>query len=193
MPSIFIIDNYDSFTFNLVHLVEQMDVDYAVKRNDNLDLEEVANYSHVLIGPGPGLPSESGRVLEVIEAYKHTKSMLGVCLGMQALLETHGGEMSNMPIVQHGAKSKAAVKRPSTLFHHLPDQFNVGRYHSWAFRPENVPAEFRITAQSEDAFIMAVEHSSLPLFGVQFHPESIMTEGGLQIMQSWLEASAPKQ
>ncbi len=186
MPSIFIIDNYDSFTYNLVHLVEQLEVEYSVKRNDDFELPDVERFSHILIGPGPGLPSESGKLMDTIETYGEAKPILGVCLGMQGLLESAGGKMTNMKTVQHGAMSVLAVQRPSRLFKSLPDQIKVGRYHSWAFEEENVPSSYQVTAQAEDGLIMAVEHRQKPLIGVQFHPESIMTEFGLDMLRNWL-------
>lgn len=188
---IFVIDNYDSFTFNLVHLVEQLDVPCAVCRNDDFDLHELEKYSHVLISPGPGIPSEAGQTMKVIETCHRTHSILGVCLGMQAILEFFGHSMENMPQVQHGALA-TIIRRGSDglLFRDLPGQFRAGRYHSWAFRPESVALPFTVTATSDDGYVMGVEHRHLPLYGVQFHPESIMTEHGLEMIQNWLYGSA---
>lgn len=185
---IFVIDNYDSFTFNLVHLVEQLDVPCVVCRNDSFDLHEVEKYSHVLIGPGPGIPSEAGQTMKLIETFHRTHNIFGVCLGMQALLGFFGHPMENMPQVQHGALATITQHgSDNLLFRDLPRQFRAGRYHSWAFKPESVALPFTVTATSEDGYVMGVEHRSLPLCGVQFHPESIMTEHGLKMVQNWLQ------
>ncbi|NQV51969.1 MAG: aminodeoxychorismate/anthranilate synthase component II [Flavobacteriales bacterium] len=183
---ILVVDNYDSFTYNLVHLLEALDVQVEVRRNDALTLDEVGLFSHVLISPGPGVPEEAGIVPELIRVYKGTRSILGVCLGMQCILHAAGAEMVNMPKVQHGAKERISIDVSARLFHGLPNHVQVGRYHSWAFQPEDVPDEFRVSAVSDDGFVMAIEHVSLPLFGVQFHPESIMTEHGMDMLRNWI-------
>jgi len=185
-PRILVIDNYDSFTYNLVHLLEQLDVYLEVKRNDEVSLDEVGTFSHILISPGPGVPEEAGVVPSVIEAYGGSRSILGVCLGFQCLLESRGAKLENMPRVQHGAQDRLKVNTDSVLFWGLPSEVSVGRYHSWACRPDQVPSQFRITATSEDGFVMAIEHEKLPLYGVQFHPESIMTEHGLAMVENWI-------
>lgn len=189
VPRIFVVDNYDSFTFNLVHLLEQLDVHYEVFRNDAFEVTAIESFSHILISPGPGIPSEAGHTMEVLRTYHHSHRVLGVCLGMQALLESFGNPMENMPQVQHGAESTITQQGGSSvLFRGLPSQFKAGRYHSWAFRPETVSGAFDVTATSEDGYVMAVEHTSLPLYGVQFHPESIMTQYGLDIIRNWVTA-----
>lgn len=185
-PHIFVIDNYDSFTYNLIHLLQQLPVTFVVKRNDAFSLDEVAAYSHVLISPGPGLPAGAGNTMKVIETYRTQKSILGVCLGMQALMQHAGAQITNMATVQHGAHDLISCEPRSQLFEGVPRQFRAGRYHSWAFLPANVPDEYRVTAQSEDGFVMAVEHVSQSLMGVQFHPESIMTEHGLEMLHNWV-------
>ena len=187
VPSVFIIDNYDSFTFNLVHLVEQLGVFYTLRRNDEFEVGEIGDFSHVLIGPGPGIPAESGKVMQAIAGWSSRKSMFGVCLGMQALLGHFGANMTNMEEVQHGAQSTIDVRPPARLFRGFHQTFKAGRYHSWAFRERDMPEEFNVTGKSADGYVMAAEHRELPLFGVQFHPESIMTEGGLSMMQNWLK------
>lgn len=184
-PHIFVIDNYDSFTYNLIHLLEQLPVSLTVRRNDAFEVDEVEEASHVLISPGPGLPKDAGHTMKVIDSYKDSKSVLGVCLGMQAMLEHSGVELRNLPIVQHGANDLIECEPESRLFRNLPARFHAGRYHSWGFLPEEIPAEYRVTAKSEDGYVMAVEHVSLPLMGVQFHPESIMTEHGLEMLHHW--------
>ncbi|MDP4664360.1 MAG: aminodeoxychorismate/anthranilate synthase component II [Salibacteraceae bacterium] len=187
MPtSIFVIDNYDSFTFNLVHLLEQLDVPIEVRRNDAFEIAELATFSHILISPGPGLPEEAGKTMQVIETYLGQKSMLGVCLGMQALLQHAGAQIQNMKTVQHGAQSQISVQSDSKLFKGLPDIINVGRYHSWAFETDALPSNYREISRSEDGYLMAVQHKELDVHGVQFHPESIMTEFGLEMMKNWV-------
>lgn len=183
---IFVIDNYDSFTFNLVHLLEQLNVPICVKRNDEFELDELDSYSHLLISPGPGLPVEAGKTMEVISKFKNQKSILGVCLGMQALLVDANAEMMNLDCVQHGAESLISVEQKSMLFENLPQKIKVGRYHSWGFQSLQIPTDFEITALSNDGVVMAVEHKNLPLCGVQFHPESIMTEFGLEMLKNWI-------
>lgn len=183
---ILVIDNYDSFTYNLVHILQQLDVSIEVHRNDTISLEEVGTFSHILISPGPGIPAESGIVPQVIETYKHSRSIFGVCLGMQCILTQDGVEMVNMPEVQHGAQDQLEVRSRAGLFRGLPDFIEVGRYHSWAFLPKDVPDDYAISALSSDGFVMAVEHKTLPLCGVQFHPESIMTSHGKKMIENWL-------
>lgn len=188
MPtSIFVIDNYDSFTFNLVHLLEQLNVPIEVRRNDAFEVSEIEAYSHVLISPGPGLPQEAGKTMEVIREYLGKKSILGVCLGMQALLQHAGARISNMQTVEHGAQSQIKISKDSKIFQGLPNQIKVGRYHSWAFEIDALPKDYQELSKSEDGYLMAVQHRDLEVFGVQFHPESIMTEFGLEMMKNWLE------
>ena len=185
---IFIIDNYDSFTFNLVHLVEQLNVDFVVKRNDEFEVSELTSFSHLMISPGPGLPQEAGKTLLALEfALNNGLSVFGVCLGMQSILVQKGVKIENMPTVEHGAESGIKVSQPSLIFKGLPENIQVGRYHSWAFNPNEIPAEMKTTAISEDGYVMAIEAPHQKLFGVQFHPESIMTAYGLEMMRNWVE------
>ncbi|MDP4686302.1 MAG: aminodeoxychorismate/anthranilate synthase component II [Salibacteraceae bacterium] len=187
MPtSIFVIDNYDSFTFNLVHLLEQLNVPIEVRRNDAFNIAVLEPYSHILISPGPGLPQEAGKTMQVIQTYFGQKSILGVCLGMQALLQHAGAEIQNMKTVQHGAQSQIDVSSDSKLFKGLPNKINVGRYHSWAFETDVLPSDYREVSRSDDGYLMAVQHKELDVHGVQFHPESIMTEFGLEMMKNWV-------
>ena len=181
-----VVDNYDSFTYNLVHLLEQFDVPLDVFRNDQLDWNALDSASHILLGPGPGLPNESGELLEVVQRYLASKSILGVCLGMQALLEEDGMVMTNMPTVQHGMADQINILQAEGIFRGLPSQVIVGRYHSWAFEPNQNMPHYQITALGSDGFIMAVQHSSLPVYGVQFHPESIMTSHGKSMIENWI-------
>lgn len=183
---VLVIDNYDSFTYNLVHLVEQIADDFTVVRNDAFELDDAEVFSHIVIGPGPGLPEESGLVMQLIEQYGSSKSILGICLGMQALLVSDGSVMLNMSSVKHGAQDSITTAPESKLFINIPKTITVGRYHSWAFKSDVITENYRVTALSDDGHVMAVEHKTLPLFGLQFHPESIMTEHGLKMIQNWM-------
>ena len=186
---IYIIDNYDSFTYNLVHLIEDIGVDYILSRNDDIDFDELRKASHLLIGPGPGLPEDSGDLLKAIEiSNTHNISVLGVCLGMQALLISSGCEMTNLHNVQHGAEEEIEVKNIGILYEGLPQSIKVGRYHSWGFDAKSIGAEWTITSLAKDGFVMSIENQDWRHFGVQFHPESIMTTGGKRIMENWLRA-----
>jgi len=185
-----VIDNYDSFTYNLVHLLEQLDVDLEVHRNDAFDLDFVERFTHILIGPGPNLPADSGVTLDVIAKFKSKKPIMGVCLGMQALLQDAGVEITNMPRVEHGMQDQITVSGGSRIFAGLPEQMAVGRYHSWGFKSGSDLNGFQCTAVGSDDYIMAIEHPQLMLYGVQFHPESIMTENGLSMLQNWIELTA---
>jgi anthranilate synthase component 2 len=186
LTSIFVIDNYDSFTFNLVHLIEQLELPVKVCRNDAFEIDELESYSHILISPGPGLPEEAGRTMEVVQTYLGRKSILGVCLGMQALLQHSGAEIMNMNTVQHGAQSQIEISSDSKLFRNFPLSIKVGRYHSWAFETEAIPSEYKETGRSDDGYLMAIQHKQFDVQGVQFHPESIMTEFGLEMMRNWV-------
>jgi len=183
---VLVIDNYDSFTYNLVHLVEQITDQCTVVRNDAFDLSDIVPFSHIIIGPGPGLPQESGKVMELIMQYSASKSILGICLGMQALLVSDGSEMLNLSSVKHGAQDEITLCQPSKIFSGIPKKIMVGRYHSWAFKSDVITQNYRVSAFSDEGYVMAVEHKTLPLFGIQFHPESIMTEHGLLMIQNWM-------
>ena len=184
-----LIDNYDSFTYNLAHLVREIGVnDLVVKRNDKIELEEVDAYSHILLSPGPGLPSEAGDLLEIVERYKEKKSILGVCLGHQAIVESFGGELENLEVVAHGKQHEISIDTASHLFAELPKTIKVGRYHSWIASKKSLPQNLKITASLDEDIIMGIEHATLPLFGIQFHPESIMTENGSKILKNWISA-----
>jgi anthranilate synthase component 2 len=185
---IFLVDNYDSFTYNLVHLLEQLEVELEVRRNDDFTLEEVDDFTHIMISPGPGLPMDAGLCPSLLERYAEKKSVFGVCLGMQLLLCREGAAMTNMPTVQHGMQDTIHCAGDCTLFKGLPEKIRVGRYHSWAFLPDHIPSRYRVTSLGSDGYVMAVEHQRLPLYGVQFHPESIMTEHGLDMVRNWLSA-----
>jgi len=185
--SVLIIDNYDSFTWNLVHLVEQFTDEFEVRRNDEIEIPEAGRFDKLLFSPGPGMPEEAGVMQYLICEYAKTKSMLGVCLGMQGLVECFGGALFNMKAVRHGIKMQVRVKELACpLFKDVPPEFEAGHYHSWAIERETLPSELMVTAEDTNGLVMAVAHRTLPLFGVQFHPESIMTEHGRTMIGNWL-------
>ena len=185
---ILVLDNYDSFTYNLVQVLRELGHGEAttVIRNDKLAVDDVEEYDAVLLSPGPGLPSEAGLMPEIIRRYAPTKKILGVCLGHQGLAESFGGELYNMPEVLHGIATKAEVTTDDKLFDGLPTQFQVGRYHSWSVRPESVPTELEVTALDAEGQVLAFRHRDYDVRGVQFHPESILTEHGHQMLRNWL-------
>ena len=188
MSKILIIDNYDSFTYNLVHLVNEIGLQCEVWRNDKFDLAEIDAFSHIILSPGPGIPSEAGLLLKVIEKYAPTKSIFGVCLGQQAIAEAFGGQLYNLSRPMHGIATPIKVTdQQEKLFVSLPQSFKVGRYHSWVVDHKGLPDVFTITAIDEqDSSIMALRHKHYDVRGVQFHPESVLTEYGRQMMQNWL-------
>jgi anthranilate synthase component 2 len=185
---ILIIDNYDSFTYNLVHLVNEVGMPCEVWRNDKFAIEDVDAFSHIILSPGPGIPSEAGLLLEVIRRYAPTKSIFGVCLGQQAIAEVFGGKLFNLSRPMHGIATPIKITDSGEkLFAGLPLTFKVGRYHSWVVAPEGLPADLLITAIDEqDNSIMALRHKNYDVRGVQFHPESVLTEHGKAMMQNWL-------
>jgi anthranilate synthase component 2 len=189
---ILVFDNYDSFTYNLVHLVEKITHRKAdVYRNDQLPMEKVMEYDKIILSPGPGIPEEAGLLLPLIKEYAPTKSILGVCLGHQAIGEAFGGKLVNLSTVFHGVATKIVVRSQesevrSCLFDGLPDEFEAGRYHSWVVSKENFPQELEITAEDENGMIMALQHKTYDVQGVQFHPESVLTPMGENILRNWL-------
>ncbi|HEY9002928.1 MAG TPA: aminodeoxychorismate/anthranilate synthase component II [Mucilaginibacter sp.] len=191
MSKILIIDNYDSFTYNLVHLVNEIGLQCEVWRNDKFNLDDVEAFSHIILSPGPGIPSEAGSLLDVIARYAPTKSIFGVCLGQQAIAEAFGGQLYNLSRPMHGIATPIKVTdADEKLFTGLPKNFKVGRYHSWVVDHKGLPDVLTITAIDEqDNSIMALRHKEYDVRGVQFHPESVLTEYGRQMMQNWL---APK-
>jgi len=190
---ILVFDNYDSFTYNLVHLVEKIiHVKVEVFRNDQIALEKVKDYDKIILSPGPGIPEEAGLLLPLIKEYAATKSILGVCLGHQAIGEAFGGMLTNLSTVYHGVAMPIEVKSKkskfnNSLFEGLPDRFDVGRYHSWIVSEENFPAELEVTARDENNYIMALQHREYDVQGVQFHPESVLTPKGEDILRNWLK------
>ncbi len=185
---ILVFDNYDSFTYNLVQMIERItDQKVDVYRNDEISLEEIAKYDKIILSPGPGIPEEAGILLELIKKYAPTKSILGVCLGQQAIAEAFGGNLINLSEIFHGvATSSKTIKKDSKLFQNLPEEIEVGRYHSWAVNSENFPEELEITATDNDGMIMALQHKTYDVHGVQFHPESILTPEGEVIIRNFL-------
>jgi anthranilate synthase component II len=196
---ILVFDNYDSFTYNLVHLVEKIThTKVDVYRNDKIALEKIKEYDKIILSPGPGIPDEAGLLLALIKEYAATKSILGVCLGHQAIGQAFGGELINLSTVYHGVATKIEVggrksevgsqksEGKSFLFNDLPDEIEVGRYHSWIVSDENFPYELEVTARDENNYIMALQHKKYDVQGVQFHPESVLTPCGETIMRNWL-------
>ncbi|MCB9186337.1 MAG: aminodeoxychorismate/anthranilate synthase component II [Flavobacteriales bacterium] len=184
---ILILDNYDSFTFNLVHYVEQFCDDVTVRRNDEITLEEVEAFDAIVLSPGPGLPRDAGIMPELIKQYAPTKKILGVCLGHQAIGEAFGASLKNLNQVHHGiAIPTNILVRDEPLFQDVPDRIETGRYHSWVIDSETVPTELIITAKDDAGEVMAVRHGEFDVCGVQFHPESLLTPEGLKIIGNWV-------
>lgn len=180
------LDNYDSFTYNLVQLVkENSSFPIDVFRNDEITLEEVNRYDKIILSPGPGIPKEAGILCELIRRYKNSKSIFGVCLGMQAIGEVFGATLINIEEPLHGI-STPIQHTSSKLLKNIPSPFNVGRYHSWAIEESSIPVDLEITATDYDGVVMAIEHKELDVCGVQFHPESILTEYGKNILINFL-------
>ena len=186
MKKVLVIDNYDSFTYNLVHYLEEMNQSVTVFRNDDFDIAEVRNFDKIVLSPGPGIPDEAGLLKEVIKQYAETKSILGVCLGQQAIAEVFGGTLLNLDRVFHGVATKIeVVVEDEILFKNLDTHFDVGRYHSWIV--ENpLPAVLQITSIDDNGQIMSLRHRKFDVRGVQFHPESVLTPNGKKILNNWL-------
>ncbi len=194
---ILVFDNYDSFTYNLVHLVEKIThIKVDVYRNDQIPLEKVKDYDKIILSPGPGIPEEAGLLLPLIKEYASSKSILGVCLGHQAIGQAFGGTLTNLSTVFHGVATPINIQnpkktKPNGVLNDLPDTIEVGRYHSWVVNKEDFPAELEITAVDETGMIMALQHKTFDVQGVQFHPESVLTPVGEQIMRNWLNPQTP--
>jgi anthranilate synthase component 2 len=185
---ILILNNYDSFTYNLVHIIKQLGFECEVHRNDKISVEEVKRFDKILLSPGPGIPDQAGIMKDVIKELGPTKSILGVCLGHQGIAEVYGGSLYNIPKVLHGVTSKTKIlDKSEKLFIGLPDSFQVTHYHSWAVTPGSLPANLKVTSENEEGLIMSIRHTSYDLCGVQFHPESIMTPEGPRIIENWLK------
>jgi anthranilate synthase component II len=188
--NILVFDNYDSFTYNLVHLVEKIiNGKVTVVRNDEIPLEKVKDYDKIILSPGPGIPEEAGLLLPLIKEYAASKSIFGVCLGQQAIGQAFGAKLINLKDVYHGVATNVnIIARDGRLFNGLPNQLEVGRYHSWVVDEATLPAELTITAKDDNSFIMALQHNTYDVSGVQFHPESVLTPQGEQILRNWLNA-----
>ncbi|MCL1938977.1 MAG: aminodeoxychorismate/anthranilate synthase component II [Candidatus Azobacteroides sp.] len=184
---ILIFDNYDSFTYNIAHLVKELGYkEVEVHRNDKIRLEEIEKFDKIILSPGPGIPSEAGLLLPLIRQFAPTKSLLGICLGHQAIAEAFGGKLINMEDVYHGVATPVKVIAPHRIFDGLPESFEAGRYHSWLVSNEDFPAELTVTATDEKGQIMALKHKKWEVHGLQFHPESILTPYGKEIVARFL-------
>lgn len=190
MKKILIIDNYDSFTYNLVQIVdENFKGTYTIKRNDEIELAEVDEFDGIILSPGPGIPDEAGLLKEIIKTYGPTKKIFGVCLGLQAIGEVYGAKLKNLDNVYHGVKTKMKViNQPDLIFNNIPAEFEAGRYHSWIVDKERLPESIEITCVDDDNEIMAAKHKEFDVRGVQFHPESILTEHGRQMIINFLNS-----
>ena len=184
---ILVIDNYDSFTYNLVHLLQELGQQYVVWRNDKFQLDEVEPFNRILLSPGPGIPEEAGLLMEVIRRYAPSKSILGICLGQQAIAEVFGGSLYNMPKPLHGVATDIIVTdKGEKLFKDFPADSKIGRYHSWAVAKETLPDCLEVTALDPDGVIMALRHKEYDVRAMQFHPESVLTTNGKKLMENWL-------
>ncbi len=187
MKKILVIDNYDSFVYNLVHYLEELDCEVTVKRNDQLDLEDVADYDKILLSPGPGIPDEAGLLKQIIMEYGATKSILGVCLGMQAIGEVYGGSLLNLKEVYHGVATSIEVfVDDEYLYAGLEKELEVGRYHSWVVAKE-LPPQLQATSYDIKGEVMSLRHKEFDVRGVQFHPESVLTPDGKKMIKNWVE------
>jgi len=185
---VLVIDNYDSFTYNLVHYLEDINCEVTVKRNDKLTLEEVDNFQKIVLSPGPGIPDEAGLLKAIIKMYAPTKSILGVCLGQQAIGEVFGGSLINLDEVYHGVATKIEITvDDEQLFDNMDKTIEVGRYHSWVVNP-NLPEVLEVTSIDSNGQIMSLRHRFYDVKGVQYHPESVLTPNGKQILENWIKS-----
>ena len=186
MKRVLVIDNYDSFTYNLVHYLEDLNCEVVVKRNDKLTLEDVAAFDKILLSPGPGIPDEAGLLKAIIKEYAPTKSILGICLGQQAIGEVFGGTLINLEDVYHGvATNTKVVVDDEVLFKNMDKTIKVGRYHSWVV-DTNLPESLEITSVDDNGQVMSLRHKTFDVRGVQYHPESVLTPNGKQILENWV-------
>ena len=186
MKKILVIDNYDSFTYNLVHYLEDLNCEVTVKRNDQLSLEEVDAFEKIVLSPGPGIPDEAGLLKEIVAKYAHTKNIFGVCLGQQAIGEVFGGSLINLDEVYHGIATKIQIIKEDVIFKGIPKEIEVGRYHSWVVNPD-LPEVLEATSIDENGQIMSLRHKTYDVCAVQFHPESVLTPQGKQILENWVK------
>lgn len=185
---ILVLDNYDSFVYNLVYILKDLGNEVEVFRNDKINLEEVKNYDKILLSPGPGIPEEAGILIPLIKEYASTKSIFGVCLGHQAIGEAFGAKLQNMGDVLHGVTTNCKIiDKTEKLFQDIPENIEVCRYHSWTVIPETMPKELKITAIDDNNYVMAQTHTIFDVRGVQFHPEAYLTQFGVQILKNWLK------
>jgi anthranilate synthase component 2 len=188
MKHVLVIDNYDSFTYNLVHYLEDLSCKVTVVRNDKLTLDDVQPYHKILLSPGPGIPDEAGLLKAIISKYAATKSILGICLGQQAIAEVFGGSLVNLDTVYHGVATNVSITvDDETLFQGLDKQIEVGRYHSWVVSNE-LPEELEATSFDDNGQIMSIRHKTYDVKGVQYHPESVLTPNGKQILKNWINS-----
>ena len=183
---IVLIDNYDSFTYNLSHLVKELGAEVTVVRNDQFELADLEPYSKIILSPGPGIPSEAGLLLDVIRTYAGKKPILGVCLGHQAIGEVFGGKLENLSDVFHGVATPCHIVNDDPIFSGIERDITIGRYHSWVVSNENFPDCLEVTAVSDEGQVMALRHKTLNVRGIQFHPESVLTPDGKKMLQNWL-------
>lgn len=189
MKKVIVIDNYDSFVYNLVHYIEEFDAEVDVVRNKNINFDTVEKYDKILLSPGPGIPDEAGQLKEIIEKFHKTKPILGVCLGQQAIMEVFGGALENLKEVYHGiATSIEITAKDEVLYQGLPSKIDVGRYHSWVVA-KDLPEVLEATSVDEDGNIMSLRHKHYDVKAVQYHPESVLTPQGKTIIKNWLESS----
>ncbi|MCP4053408.1 anthranilate synthase component II [Mesoflavibacter zeaxanthinifaciens] len=187
MKKVLVIDNYDSFTYNLVHYLEDINCNVTVKRNDKLTIDFVEQFDKIVLSPGPGIPEEAGLLKEIIKTYAPTKSIFGVCLGQQAIAEVFGGQLINLNDVYHGVSTKVTITvDDESLFNGLEKNIEVGRYHSWVVDP-NLPESLEATSVDENGQIMSLRHKIYDVKGVQYHPESVLTPYGKKILENWLK------
>ena len=181
-----IIDNYDSFTYNLSHLVKELGAEVTVVRNDQFNIGDLEAYDKIILSPGPGIPEEAGLLLDVIRIYAGRKPILGVCLGHQAIGQVFGAQLENMTDVMHGVATPCDIIDSDVMFEGLPQRITVGRYHSWVVSADGLPECLAVTAKSDDGCIMALKHKEYDIHGIQFHPESVLTPDGKKMLQNWL-------
>lgn len=184
---IVIIDNYDSFTYNLSHLVKELGAEVTVYRNDQFEMNQLEEFDKIILSPGPGIPSEAGLLLDVIKAYAGKKPILGVCLGHQAIGESFGGKLTNIGEVVHGVATPCHITKDDYLFEGLPKDIEIGRYHSWVVDTEAFPECLEVTSVSDEGFIMSLRHKDYDIRGIQYHPESVLTPEGKTIIGNWLK------